>query len=114
MTGGRIPPLAPDSLDEMTREFIRSAERTMGFLPNDGLTMARVPGLVEAASAMAAAAYRPGEVGMETKRLVALMTSSAAGCVYCQSHNRFGGLNRWNDTIQTEIETLPAQALPRH
>ena len=50
----------------------------MGFLPNDGLTMARVPGLVEAMLGLVRAANSPGRVDNETKRLVEIMSSAAA------------------------------------
>ena len=155
----------------------------MGFISNDGLTMARLPGLLNAAADLIGSVYGPGRVPIETKRLVAMMSSQAAGCRYCKAHTRFGAermgldqskldalwefeesdqfseaekaalrvawlasltpnqvedgdmarlraqfdddqvveivgviamfgfLNRWNDTLRTEVEDLPAQTL---
>jgi len=88
----RIAPLSPDALDIESRVLMQQGEQVMGFVANDGLTMARVPGLLAGLSSLVDAIYRPGKVSMETKRLVGLMNSAAAGCVYCQHHARFGGL----------------------
>jgi len=92
MSGSRISPLALGDLDANDQLLMAQGTEIMGFLANDGLTFARVPGLLEAVSGLVAACYRPGKVDMETKRLLALMSSTAAACVYCQHHNRFGGL----------------------
>ena len=88
----RLEPLALEDLDPQTRSLILKGRDMLGFLPNDGLTMARVPGLVEAMLRLVRAAYGPGGVDMETKRLVALMNSAASGCSYCRSHTLTGGL----------------------
>ena len=92
MTNSRVSPLSLEQLDATEQQLMAQGTDIMGFLANDGLTFARVPGLLGGISGLVAAAFRPGQVDMETKRLVALMSSSAAGCVYCQHHNRFGGL----------------------
>ena len=86
----RIAPLAEDELSPEARELVAAAERSMGFRPNDGLTMARVPGLLPAVSELVKAIYRPGRVSFELKRLVALVASSAAGCRYCTAHTAHG------------------------
>jgi uncharacterized peroxidase-related enzyme len=57
----------------------------MGFLPNSLLTMARRPEILRAVSLLAQAA-RTGTVSRELKELVALVSSTAAGCRYCQAH----------------------------
>ncbi len=86
----RISPVPLDELDKDTRALMEQGNEVMGFIANDGLTMARVPGLLQAMSSMVRAAYQPGRVNMETKRMVGLMNSQAAGCVYCQHHAKFG------------------------
>lgn len=74
----------------------------MGFLPNDGLTMAHVPGLPAAVAQLAAVIYQPGTVGMELKRLVGLVHSMAAGCRYCQGHTRYGATRAGVDPERLE------------
>ena len=86
----RIQPLSPDQLGEAEREIMQRGSEMMGFTPNDGLTMARVPGLLEAMSALVGVSYAPGQVGIELKRLVAMISSAASGCRYCQAHTRYG------------------------
>jgi alkylhydroperoxidase family enzyme len=92
MVRSRLTPLSLQQLDEASAANMQVGAEIMGFLANDGLTMARVSGLLPALNDLVAATYRPGEVDMDTKRLLALMSSTAAGCVYCQHHNRFGAL----------------------
>ena len=58
----------------------------MGFTANDALVMARNPSLMHAFSSLVGAVYAPGEVPDALKRMVGLMTSSAAGCRYCVGH----------------------------
>lgn len=64
----------------------------MGFTPNDGLIMARKPAVLQAFLGLVQAIYQPGVLPTELKKLVALMTSSASGCQYCQAHTSFGAL----------------------
>ena len=58
----------------------------MGFTANDALVMAHNPSLMHAFSSLVGAVYAPGEVSDALKRMVGLMTSSAAGCRYCVGH----------------------------
>ena len=181
----RIPPLSKDDLAPEEKAALGRAEALMGFTANDALIMARNPPLTHAFSALVQAVYAPGEVSDALKRLVALMTSTAAGCRYCMGHTAlssgehgvaeqklaavwefensdlfsdaeraalrvalhagqspsgvtddmfadmkphfsmagqleivsviamFGFLNRWNATLETELEALPAAALAR-
>ena len=157
----------------------------MGFTANDVLVMARSPALMHAFERLVQAVYEPGRVDDSLKRMVALMTSTAAGCRYCMGHTAmssselgvqddklaaiwafetsalftpaeksalrvalhagqspsgvndtmfdelrehfddgqqleivavislFGFLNRWNATLATELEALPARALKK-
>jgi len=86
----RLEPLTPDALPEEMRAVLDYAEQTMGFTPNDVLIMARWPELLQAMAGVVATVFVPGQVPMELKRLVALMTSVAAGCQYCTAHNAYG------------------------
>ena len=77
----RIAPLDIEQLPAAQQDTLRRAESLMGFLPNDGLIMARNPGLMTAFSSLVQAVYAPGQVDGGLKRLIGLMTSSAAGCM---------------------------------
>ena len=80
----RVPPLPRDQVPELEGSF-GPVERRMGFLPNSLLTMARRPEVLRAAASLAQAA-RTGTVSPELKELVALVSSTASGCRYCQAH----------------------------
>jgi len=87
----RIAPLPLDSLPAEMQERMKIGEERMGFRANDGLTFARVPGLLEGLSGLTWAIYgKDGLVSNELKRLVSIMTSTSAGCTYCQSHTVHG------------------------
>ena len=85
----RINPLDFNELPESVQESLRRAESLMGFLPNDGLIMARRPELMAAFSTIVEAVYAPGQIDAGLKRLIGLLTSSAAGCTYCVGHTAF-------------------------
>jgi uncharacterized peroxidase-related enzyme len=80
----RIPPLPREEVPELEAAFGPVEER-MGFLPNSLLTMARRPEILRAVASLAQVA-RTGTVSRELKELVALVSSTAAGCRYCQAH----------------------------
>ena len=181
----RIPPLTVEQLGPSEREALEQSEVLMGFTANDVLTMARNPALLRALGALVNAVYAPGKVDDGLKRMIGLMTSTAAGCRYCMGHTAlssgqhgvseeklaaiwafetsplfspaercalrvamhagqapsgvtddmfaelreyfdadaqleivgviamFGFLNRWNATLATDLEGLPAAALQR-
>ncbi|MGI9236899.1 MAG: carboxymuconolactone decarboxylase family protein [Woeseiaceae bacterium] len=85
----RIKPLNIDELPDDIRAAVDRAEALMGFVSNDTLTMARNPQLMAAFGALVAAVYAPGKVDPGLKRLIGLVTSSAAGCQYCMGHTAF-------------------------
>ena len=97
----RLEPLAPDALPDDMRAVLDYAEQTMGFTPNDVLIMARWPELLQAMAGVVSTVFVPGQVSMELKRLVALMTSVAAGCQYCTAHNAHGLATRRRRRGQT-------------
>lgn len=167
--------------------LFESYEDYMGFVPNSALTMAHRPELLRAFVELTKTVNAAGTVGAGLKALVALVSSQAAGCRYCQAHMAgkaafqglgverqleavwdfetsglfdpaeraalrlardaaqvpnavdsrhfddlrehfddgdiveimavialFGFLNRWNDTMATELEELPWEAADRH
>ena len=86
----RLEPLSVDELGEDERETVLRAEQQMGFLANDALVMARDPALLRAFGELVGAVYGPGKVDSGLKRLIGLITSTAAGCQYCRGHTAFG------------------------
>lgn len=86
----RISPLPVDQIPAELQAVLEFAEQTMGFTPNDVLTMARWPELLQAMAPAVGVIFSPGAVSMELKRLVATITSAAAGCQYCVAHNALG------------------------
>ena len=89
-TMARIDPLPVDDLPESAKPVLEFARASMGFTPNDVLTLARWPELLDAMMPVVGVLFSPGAVSMELKRMVALITSTASGCQYCVAHNAFG------------------------
>ena len=85
----RIQPLDLDDLAPPERQAVERAEAMMGFVANDALTMARNPELMHAFAGLVGAIYKPSAIDNGLKRLIGLMTSSAAGCEYCMGHTAF-------------------------
>ena len=86
----RIAPLTFEDLDAELQPLMSAGNEMMGFMPNDGLIMARKPAVLRAMHGLLESIYVPGSVPIELKELVGLMTSSASGCQYCQAHTEFG------------------------
>lgn len=80
-----LTPLDRADLPEHEERF-ELTEQFMGFVPNSLLTMARVPGLVEGFQALASSIFANPLVPPDLVQLVANVTSTAAGCRYCQAH----------------------------
>jgi uncharacterized peroxidase-related enzyme len=78
--------LTRDDLDDELKALHDHYTATRGFMPNSIMTMSRRPGIAKAFGALNQAVLYEGTVPVETKMLVALMSSYAAGCQYCQSH----------------------------
>ncbi len=85
-----MPHLRPVPLAEVPdvdiRERFEHYKSTRGFTPNSIMTMVRRPNIVRAFMALNQAVLYEGTVPTETKMLVSLASSYAAGCRYCQSH----------------------------
>ena len=80
-----VAPLAREDLPQFEEKFERY-DRIRGFLPNSILTMARRPNIAEAFMTLNQAVLYEGTVPGALKMMVALMTSMATGCRYCQGH----------------------------
>lgn len=81
----RLRPLRREDLPEHEPTFA-AVEKALGVLPNSTLTMARCPELMEAFAQLNAVVMAEGAVDGVLKQMVAAVTSSAAGCSYCQAH----------------------------
>lgn len=86
----RLEPLLPAELPPDIKALFDSATGQMGFAPNDVLVMAHWPELLRAFGPLVFTVWGPGEVPMELKRLVGLVSSVAGGCQYCVAHNAHG------------------------
>jgi len=86
----RTAPLTFEDLDAELQPLMSAGNEMLGFMPNDGLIMARKPAVLRAMQGLLQSIYMPGSVPNELKKLVGLMTSSASGCQYCQAHTEFG------------------------
>ena len=86
----RLEPLAPDALPPDLKALFDAATGQMGFAPNDVLVLAHWPDLLRVLGPLVFTVWAPGEVSMELKRLVGLVSSVAGGCQYCVAHNAHG------------------------
>lgn len=59
---------------------------TLSFVPNSLYTMARRPEILRAFSELITQIWRTGTVPIPLKPLIAIVSSAAAGCRYCQAH----------------------------
>lgn len=81
-----MQPLENHEVDQELREMFEHYERTRGFCPNSVKTMARRPNISKAFGRLNQVILYEGSVPEELKMLIALASSVAAGCQYCQSH----------------------------
>ena len=94
-----IPPewseLEPDVADEL-----RQLEKERGYVPYARLTLARRPETMRALNALADTVMGDGTVDRELKYLVAIVSSTAAGCVACQANASFGAVRSAGATAE--------------
>ncbi|MEC8158491.1 MAG: carboxymuconolactone decarboxylase family protein, partial [Pseudomonadota bacterium] len=81
----RIEPLSPTQLTDFQPMF-DVLENTMGYIPNNLLSMAYWPELLTAFGGIGATILQTGELDPGLKQLVAMVASAANGCHYCQAH----------------------------
>ena len=86
----RLVPLPPEHTPELKEQF-ETFRKRMGFIPNSILIMQRRPEMVRAFTQMTAVIWSPSSsVDLKLKRLLAHVTSRAAGCRYCMAHTAEG------------------------
>ena len=80
-----VKPLMREDLPEL-EELFQLYDDTLSFCPNSLYTIARRPEILRALSELITQIWRTGTVPAYLKPLVAMVSSSAAGCRYCQAH----------------------------
>lgn len=81
-----VTPLSPDANPEVA-EMAKFFNETLGFCPNSVLTMQRRPAIAKAFIQLNMAVMQnQGRVTSALKRLIGYISSTAAGCNYCQAH----------------------------
>ena len=75
-------------------DLFELVESSMGFVPNSFLTMSRWPELLRSFTGMAGLVLSAGSVDPGLKQLVAFVSSTAAGCRYCQAHTSHSATRR--------------------
>jgi len=98
----RLEPIKREDLTKDLKALIDLGEQMMGFTPNDALIMARNPALTKAVSALVGAVYGTGTLDPGLKRLIGYINSTAAGCVYCQTHTAHGAHNAGIDDLKIQ------------
>ena len=81
-----LDPLDRSELVQLDQHLRTRFDETIGFTPRSLLTMARRPAIALALSELITATWRSGTVPIGLKPLIALISSTAAGCRYCQAH----------------------------
>ena len=80
-----MQPLRREDHPELEPLFAHYDE-TLSFVPNSLFTMARRPEVLTAFSELITQIWNTGTLPKELKPLIAIMSSVAAGCRYCQAH----------------------------
>jgi uncharacterized peroxidase-related enzyme len=78
-----------ESKRESYKDFenlFQGVESFMGYLPNAHLAMAERPELLIAFSGLASTVFQAEGIDIQTKQLIALVSSLSSGCKYCQAH----------------------------
>lgn len=107
-----VTPLSAD-YDLETKNLAEFFNETLGFCPNSVLTMQRRPAISKAfINLNKAVMANEGRVTPALKRMIAWVSSNAAGCRYCQAHairaaERYGAEQAQLDNIW-EYKTHPA------
>src|SRR5262245_29536602 len=89
----RLAPLPAEHSPELKEQF-ETMRRNLGFVPNSILIMQRQPRMAKAFAQMTASVWDPeSTVDRGFKRLIAHVSSRAAGCQYCMAHTAGGALH---------------------
>lgn len=85
----RINPIS-NPQEGTLRPLFQQASAWMGFMPNDGLTMAHKPEILTSFFELAKAIYAEGKIDPGLKRMIGHISSKISGCEYCSAHSAFG------------------------
>ena len=88
----RIANVSREQLPEF-EPMLQLLEETMGYLPNNMLSMAHWPELLKAFGGIGATILQQGRVDRGLKQRVAMVASTANGCHYCQAHTSHSAHN---------------------
>jgi uncharacterized peroxidase-related enzyme len=91
-----LEPLRREELPEL-EELFKHYDETLSFVPNSLYTMARRPEILRAFSDLITKIWRTGTLPIELKPLIAIISSQAAGCRYCQAHEAVDARERGVD-----------------
>ena len=81
-----VKPLSPDSNPDI-KKMAEFFNETLGFCPNSVLTMQLRPEIASSfINLNIAVMNNQGKVTSAFKRIIAWVSSNAAGCNYCQAH----------------------------
>jgi uncharacterized peroxidase-related enzyme len=80
-----VEPLRREDHPEL-EDLFALYDRTLSFVPNSLFTMARRPEILRAFSELITQIWRTGTLPQPLKPLIAIVSSVAAGCRYCQAH----------------------------
>jgi uncharacterized peroxidase-related enzyme len=80
-----MEPLRREDHPEL-EELFALYDETLSFVPNSLFTMARRPEILRAFSELITRIWRTGTLPQPLKPLIAIVSSVAAGCRYCQAH----------------------------
>jgi uncharacterized peroxidase-related enzyme len=84
-TMANMEPLRREGHPEL-EELFALYDETLSFVPNSLFTMARRPEILRAFSELITQIWRTGTLPRPLKPLIAIVSSVAAGCRYCQAH----------------------------
>lgn len=105
-----LDPLRREDLPDL-EELFQHYDETLSFVPNSLYTMARRPEILRAFSDLITKIWRTGTLPIELKPLIAVISSGAAGCRYCQAHEAVDARERGVDEAKIadvwEFETSP-------
>lgn len=99
----RVTPLTPDDVDVTLREALAIQKELLGLVPESLLTMAYRPRMASLFADLASEVLLPASVDRGLKQLVGYVSSSAAGCRYCQAHTAQSA-----DMVGVPLEKLEA------
>jgi len=66
------------------------AQTTMGYLPNDVLSLCHWPELLQSLGGLVHTILQSGQVDPTLKRLIGVISSHTQGCTYCTAHAGYG------------------------